>query len=350
MEKKNRERFSQRSGPYDLDSRSDFCFVAQSFQKRHNIGALFRCADAGMAREVVIVGRKGWKKKGAVGSTSCVPYKHIHNPRDAIAYLRGNGMSVVAIGKNDRSISLFDCVYPPKPAFVLGDKVHGMYQDFLEAADLIVEIPMYDIIQSLNIAVAGAVVMYDYLEKRSKEAQVKAGGKLMEKKNRETLLGQSGLHNLDSHSDFCFVEQSFQKQHNIDALFRCADAGMAREVVIVGRGAWKRRGDMGATSGVDYRHFRFPREAIVHLKSNRMSVVAVEKDDRSISLFDCVYLPKPAFVLGNEVNGVHRDFLEAADLIVEIPMYGIIQSLNVSVAGAVVMYDYLQKRSRKTES
>jgi tRNA G18 (ribose-2'-O)-methylase SpoU len=79
-----------------------------------------------------------------------------------------------------------------------------------------------------------------------------------------------------------------------------------------------------------------------------MSIVAVEKHNRSISLFDrdCIYPPKPAFVLGNEVFGVHRDFIEAADLIVEIPMFGIIQSLNVAVAGSIVMYDYLQKKEK----
>lgn len=48
-------------------------------------------------------------------------------------------------------------------------------------------------------------------------------------------------------------------------------------------------------------------------------------------------------MLGNEVYGVYPNFLEAADLVVEIPMYGIIRSLNVSVAGAVIMYDYLRK-------
>jgi tRNA G18 (ribose-2'-O)-methylase SpoU len=167
MERKDREIFPKRNGPYDLDSRSDFCFVAQSFQRQMNIGALLRCADAGMAREVVIIGRRGWSKTGAMGGTRCVPYRHLRTPGDAIDYLKASGMSIVAVEKNDRSVSLFDCVYPPRPAFVLGNEVYGVHRDFLQAADLIVEIPMYGIIQSLNVAVAGAVVMYDYLQKKS---------------------------------------------------------------------------------------------------------------------------------------------------------------------------------------
>jgi len=168
MERKDREKLPKRNGPYDLDSRSDFCFVAQSFQKHANIGTLLRCADAGKAREVIVVGRKGWKKRGAVGGTVCVPYRHFRYPREAIAYLRDKGMTIVDVEKNERSISLFECVYPPKPAFVLGNEVYGVYRDFLEAADLIVEIPMYGHIQSLNVAVSGAVVMYDYLQKKSR--------------------------------------------------------------------------------------------------------------------------------------------------------------------------------------
>ena len=168
MEKKDREVFPRRTGLPDLDSRSDFCFVAQNFQKKVNIGTLLRCADAGMAREVVVVGRRRWSKGGAMGGTRCVPYRHFYTPRDVIDYLKSSGMSIVAVEKDNRSVSLFDCVYPPGPAFVLGNEVYGVHQDFLEAADLIVEIPMYGIIQSLNVAVAGAVVMYDYLGKKSR--------------------------------------------------------------------------------------------------------------------------------------------------------------------------------------
>lgn len=59
-----------------------------------------------MAREVIVVGRRGWDEKSTISDEYCVPYKHMM--RDAIAYLKSNGMSIVAIEKNDRSISLFD--------------------------------------------------------------------------------------------------------------------------------------------------------------------------------------------------------------------------------------------------
>ena len=343
MERKNREKFPKRSGPLDLKSRSDFCFVAQSFQKKQRLGALLRCADAGMAREIIITGRKGWRTKGAVGSTACVPYRHIHNPRDVIAYLRSNGMSIVAVEKNKHSMNLFDCVYPSKPAFVLGDEIHGVYRDFLDAADLVVEIPTYGTIQSFNVSVAGTIVMYNYLQKRSREAQIEAGSQLLETENRAKSSRQGSLDDFDSRSDFCFVAQSFQKQYNIDTLLKCADAGMAREVIAVNRKGWDDKGSVDDIQVVPYRHIYHPYDAASYLKSNGMSIVVIEKNDHSISMFDCVYPPKPAFVLGNEVYGVYPDFLEAADLVVEIPMYGDIKSLNVSVAGAVVMYDYLGK-------
>jgi len=168
LERKERERMPELNGPHDLEARSDFCFVAQSFQKHVNIGVLLRCADAGLAKEIIIVGRKGWKKRGAMGGTASVPYRHFRYPSEAIEYLKENGHSLVAVEKNEQSVNLFDCVYPPKPAFVLGNEVYGVYKKFLDAADLIVEIPMYGHIDSLNVAVSGAVVMYDYLQKKNK--------------------------------------------------------------------------------------------------------------------------------------------------------------------------------------
>jgi tRNA G18 (ribose-2'-O)-methylase SpoU len=340
MERKDRETFAKRTGPIELDSRSDFCFVAQSFQRKQSIGPLLRCADAGMAREVIIVGQKTWRRKGAVGGTSCVPYRQMHTPRDAIDYLKSNGMSIVAIQKNARSINLFDCVYPPKPAFVIKDEVYGVHQNFLDAADLVVELPMYGVIKYLNMAVVGAVVMYDYLQKKQ-ESQIKSEGQSMEKVNRKNSSRKDSLH--DINSDFRFVAQSFQKIHNIDTVFRCADMGIAREVITVGRRSWEEKSNVVDKYCVPYKHTRLPGDAIEYLKSNGMSIVVIEKNNYSVSLFDCNYPSKPAFVLGNEVYGVYPDFIDAADLIVEIPMYGSLGSLNVSVSGAIVMYDYLGK-------
>jgi len=241
-------------------------------------------------------------------------------------------MSIVAVEKNDRSTSLFHCAYPPKPAFVFGDETYGVYQSLFDAADLAVAIPMYGTIQSLNVSISAAIVMYDYLQKRNRDLQIKAVDVPID---------------LDLRSDFCLVAQSFQKEHNIDTVLRYANAGMAREVVAVGRRDWYERGAVNDAYGVPYKHIRHPNDAIDYLRSNGMSIVVIEKNESSKNLFDCVYPSKSAFVLGNEVYGVYPAFLDAADLVVEIPMYGALRSLNVSVTGAVVMYDYLQKRDKR---
>lgn len=341
MERKHREIFSRRTGPPDLDARSDFCFVVRSLRKRQWIGPLLRIADAGLAREVIVIGRKNWQRRGAVGGTACVPYRHIHTPRGAIDYLRSNDMAIVAVGKTERSVSLFDCIYPRKPAFILGDDACPIHEDFLDAADLVVEIPDYGLCRELDAFVAGSVVMYDYLQKRDAREPSRPGSQRIEAENRGGHSGERRSHKPGSGPEFSFVALSFEKAYNMNTVLRCADMGKARQVVSVGRRGWDEKSVISGKSGVPYRHMK--QGAITHLKDTGMSIVAVEKTDRSISIFDCAYPPRPAFVLGNEVHGVYQNFLDAADLVVEIPMYGTIRSLNVSHSGAVVMYDYLRK-------
>lgn len=69
---------------------------------------------------------------------------------------------------------------------------------------------------------------------------------------------------------------------------------------------------------------------------------------------DCLYedmnpYPKTVLILGNEANGISREFLEQADVLVKIPIYGKAESLNVAAAGAILMYK-LKELSRNKKS
>jgi tRNA G18 (ribose-2'-O)-methylase SpoU len=77
---------------------------------------------------------------------------------------------------------------------------------------------------------------------------------------------------------------------------------------------------------------------IVQLKSEGVTVVAIEQAETSVSLFDFVPPEKVAYIFGNEITGITPDVLALCDQIVEIPMAGQKESLNVSVTAGIVLF------------
>ena len=81
------------------------------------------------------------------------------------------------------------------------------------------------------------------------------------------------------------------------------------------------------------------------LQKTGVKVYAMETTERSVSYADTDFAPQPgvALVLGNEQIGVDTQVLAACDGIVEIPTFGLKNSLNVASAGAIVVYEVLRQ-------
>lgn len=84
-------------------------------------------------------------------------------------------------------------------------------------------------------------------------------------------------------------------------------------------------------------------EAIPKLQDNGVQVVATSLNDQSISYKDLNSQDKLAFVLGNEGAGVSQEIVELSDKTVYIPMPGRSESLNVAIAGGILMFVYLEE-------
>jgi 23S rRNA (guanosine2251-2'-O)-methyltransferase len=95
---------------------------------------------------------------------------------------------------------------------------------------------------------------------------------------------------------------------------------------------------LGAEISVPMRHVESAALAIAEAKLLGFKIIVVEQSEISLNLYE--YHPEAsiALVLGNEVSGVSQQIMALADTLLEIPMLGTKESLNVSVAAAVVMY------------
>jgi tRNA G18 (ribose-2'-O)-methylase SpoU len=145
---------------------------------------------------------------------------------------------------------------------------------------------------------------------------------------------------------FAVAAWDITKDHNVGSLVRTAHAVAAEEVMLVGERDWNVEAARTAELYTTITHLPDIDAFRHHLSSRRFQLVAVELDRRAVSVFDASYPERPCFLLGAELGGVPDELLAEADLVVQIPQWGLVPSLNLAVAGSIVLYDYLAKLHR----
>ncbi len=145
------------------------------------------------------------------------------------------------------------------------------------------------------------------------------------------------------------ILEDIRSAYNVGAIFRTADASGVAKVFLVGytpapidrfgrAQAEIKKTSLGASETMPWEKVESMSELIAQLKNEGVTVVAVELAEGSVSLKGFVEPENVAYVVGNEVDGVAKDTLAQADVIVELPMLGQKESLNVSVTTGIVLY------------
>ncbi|HZS54885.1 MAG TPA: TrmH family RNA methyltransferase [Bryobacteraceae bacterium] len=144
--------------------------LLDNVRSMYNVGAFFRTADGAGIERLLLSGitarpPKNAITKTALGAETRVPWQSVDNAVEALNALRSNAYEIAAIETSNRAIDLFD--WRPKfPVCVLfGHEVDGLPARLLELCDTHVRIPMLGLKHSLNVASAGAIVMYELLRK-----------------------------------------------------------------------------------------------------------------------------------------------------------------------------------------
>jgi len=124
-----------------------------------NIGSIFRSADACGVRELVLTGISGCPprpeiSKTALGAEEAVAWSYRADALEALAGLRAQGYSAVALETSPRALPLVELRWPERTCLVVGNEVAGVAEQLLEACELHTYIPMYGVKNSFNVAVA----------------------------------------------------------------------------------------------------------------------------------------------------------------------------------------------------
>ena len=131
---------------------------------------------------------------------------------------------------------------------------------------------------------------------------------------------------------------------NIGSIFRTADGAGVSKIYLTGYTGCPPRPDisktaLGADEFVSWEYHKDPVALIKRLRKEGIQIVALERAKKSTDILK--FKPKypVCMILGNEIEGVTKEFLKLSDKVVEIPMCGKKESLNVSVAFGVAIYN-----------
>lgn len=159
--------------PRELTAESPLVVIAAEVQDPGNLGAIVRVAEAAGASGVVVAGRSadplGWKAvRGSMGSVLRLPVGVVPDVDAAVNAARRHGCRIVAAAPRD-GCALCTVDLTGASALVIGGEGGGLPASILEAADERVTIPMERPVESLNVAVSVAVILYEARRQRSKK-------------------------------------------------------------------------------------------------------------------------------------------------------------------------------------
>jgi tRNA (guanosine-2'-O-)-methyltransferase len=151
--------------------------------------------------------------------------------------------------------------------------------------------------------------------------------------------------------DLTVVIENVHDPHNVSAILRSADAVGVKEIQLIYTvekfPRLGKKSSASATKWVERRKFVSVKECYDQLHKEGFKIYATHLSKNSKSLYDLNLAKKVALVFGNEHHGVSDEASELADGNLQIPMVGMIQSLNVSVACAVTLYEAMRQRLEK---
>lgn len=150
--------------------RREMAVLLHNVRSAHNVGSIFRTADASGVSHVYLTGytpipvdRFGRVQrdiaKTALGAERFLAWEHRASPRDIMRTLRQDGWRIVGVEQDARSKDWRTFRCSRKTLFIFGNEVHGLSAALRAACDTLIDIPMRGAKESLNVSVAAGVIL-----------------------------------------------------------------------------------------------------------------------------------------------------------------------------------------------
>ena len=141
------------------------------------------------------------------------------------------------------------------------------------------------------------------------------------------------------------VLNSIRSNYNVGSIFRSSDGAMIEKLYLCGYTPHPPKKEilktaLGATESISWEYVKDAKEIITKLKSQGIGICALELTDASKNYYEISNNDFPlCLLIGNEITGVSQELIDLCDFSIEIPQYGIKQSLNVAVAYGIAIFE-----------
>ena len=143
--------------------------ILDNVRSMHNIGSVFRTADAFLIQKVYLCGITATPphkeiRKTALGATESVEWEHVKDIQDLVSNLKSEGYSILSIEQAEGSVNLsdFEIQSDQKYALIFGNEVEGVQQEVINQSEHCLEIPQSGTNHSLTISVWAGIVMWEF--------------------------------------------------------------------------------------------------------------------------------------------------------------------------------------------
>ncbi len=141
--------------------------MLNSIRSSYNVGSIFRTSDGAMIEKLYICGYTPYppKKevlKTALGSQESVDWEYVENPAELIKRMKSDGIKICSLEQTDKSFPYYELSKEHFPlCLIIGNEITGVDQELIDLCDFSIEIPQFGIKQSLNVAVAYGITIFD---------------------------------------------------------------------------------------------------------------------------------------------------------------------------------------------
>mgnify|MGYP005838783541 CR=1 FL=1 len=148
--------------------------------------------------------------------------------------------------------------------------------------------------------------------------------------------------------ELIIILDNIRSVHNVGAILRSSDGAGVKEVLLCGitptpEHKKVHKTALNAEEYIKWQYFKDTTNAIKYAKELGYKTFAVEQGRNSKALNDIDFDNKTAFLFGNEITGVSPAIISECDGVIELPMAGKKNSLNVSTCAGIVIYYYKMK-------
>ncbi|BEN51974.1 tRNA (guanosine(18)-2'-O)-methyltransferase [Serratia marcescens] len=173
----------------------DLTVCLEQVHKPHNVSAIIRTADAVGVHQVHAVWpttRMRTLVSSAAGSNSWVSVKTHRTIGDAVGHLKAQGMQILATNLSARAVDFREVDYTRPTCVLLGQEKTGITEEALALADRDIIIPMIGMVQSLNVSVASALILYEAQRQRQNAGLYRRDNSMLDEEEQQRLLFEGG--------------------------------------------------------------------------------------------------------------------------------------------------------------